>query len=72
MSTLIPFHIPTDVKVAILKITAQDGSLVKQLDIKERGAGEVEVNLEGSGNYFYSLILDGKSIATKKMVVVNQ
>jgi hypothetical protein len=46
------------------------GRIIKQVDIAERGNGKMTVygeNLQ-KGIYTYSLIADGKLIATKKMV----
>jgi len=47
-----------------------NGRIIKQVDISERGDGKLTVygeNLQ-NGIYTYSLIADGKLIATKKMV----
>ena len=47
-----------------------NGRIIKQVEINERGNGKLTVygeNLQ-KGIYTYSLIADGKLIATKKMV----
>ena len=68
--TSINYVIPTDVKEAQLLFYDMNGRIIKQVDITERGEGKLTVygeNLQ-NGVYTYSLIADGKLIATKKMV----
>ncbi|PJB13913.1 MAG: hypothetical protein CO118_11275 [Flavobacteriales bacterium CG_4_9_14_3_um_filter_32_8] len=68
--TSINYVIPTDVKEAQLLFYDINGRIIKQVDITERGEGKLTVygeNLQ-NGIYTYSLIADGKLIATKKMV----
>jgi len=68
--TSINYVIPTDVKEARLLFYDMNGRIIKQVDITERGEGKLTVygeNLQ-NGIYTYSLIADGKLIATKKMV----
>ena len=47
-----------------------NGCIIKQVDVTERGEGKLTVYGENLqiGIYTYSLIADGKLIATKKMV----
>ena len=68
--TSINYTIPKDVVEAQLLFYDMNGRIIKQVDITERGEGKLTVygeNLQ-NGVYTYSLIADGKLIATKKMV----
>lgn len=69
-STQINFVIPDDVMNAKLLFYDMSGRIINEVTINERGNGTLTVygeNLE-KGIYTYSLIADGKLIATKKMV----
>jgi hypothetical protein len=69
-STQINFVIPDDVLNAKLLFYDMSGRIINEVNINERGNGTLTVygeNLE-KGIYTYSLIADGKLIATKKMV----
>ena len=69
-STQINFVIPDDVLNAKLLFYDMSGRIINEVNINERGKGTLTVygeNLE-KGIYTYSLIADGKLIATKKMV----
>ncbi len=69
-NTVITYTIPDDVMEAKLMFYNMNGRIIKEMEIEERGESKLTVygeNLE-SGIYTYSLIADGKLIATKKMV----
>lgn len=69
-NTTISYVIPDDVMNAQLLFYDMNGRIIKQVEINERGNGKLTVygeNLQ-KGIYTYSLIADGKLIATKKMV----
>ncbi len=68
--TSIAYSIPDDVFEAQLLFYDMSGRIIKQVDITERGDGKLTVYGENlkNGIYTYSLIADGKLIATKKMV----
>lgn len=62
--------IPADVQKATLMFSDMNGRIINEVNINERGNGTLTVygeNLQ-NGIYTYSLIADGKLIATKKMV----
>lgn len=70
--TNIHFNLPNKGKVSIV-ITDFNGFVIHRVDLgnKNKGAHDVEYagnNLK-SGVYFYSLLVDGKAIATNKMIV---
>ncbi|MBK9637195.1 MAG: hypothetical protein IPO63_05040 [Bacteroidetes bacterium] len=69
-STRITFQIPDDVRDAKIIFTSSTGSIINTAIINERGAGELEVYSSelSKGLYNYTLVCDGKVIATKKMV----
>jgi hypothetical protein len=69
-STVISFSIPETVKTAQIIFNDAAGSLIKTIDINERGNGKLNVyaNDLSSGIYTYSLIADGKIVITKRMV----
>jgi hypothetical protein len=69
-TTSIRYNIPADVKNASLIITDMNGKAIKQLSVKA-GSGIVNIDASSlnSGTYNYTLIIDGRTIETKKMVV---
>lgn len=68
--TLIKYSIPEDVGFAQMLFFDKVGRIIKTVDIKERGAGVVNVYAEtlSAGTYSYSLIVDGKVFETKQMI----
>ncbi|HSZ35055.1 MAG TPA: tail fiber domain-containing protein, partial [Puia sp.] len=70
-STIISYYIPAKTKSAQLKIMNISGKTVKLFSIQNTGPGEVTFNSVslGSEMYFYSLIIDGKTVITKKMIL---
>ena len=69
-STRITFQIPDEIRDAKIIFTSTTGSIINTAIINERGAGELEVYSSelSKGLYNYTLVCDGKVIATKKMV----
>ena len=70
-STTISYVIPTDSQNAQIRVYGQNGQLMKTLDIDHVGQGTLTVNAQDlpSGTYSYQLVVDDRSIQTKKMVV---
>ena len=69
---IIPFSLPKDCKSAIISIReVATGREIKKYDLK-RGESSLKVNLSSFSNglYLYSLIVDDKPIATKKLAVM--
>jgi hypothetical protein len=68
--TFINYTIPKDVLKATIMIYDNSGQVLKTVTISERGKGQLHIYAEklSSGIYSYSLIADGKTIDTKKMV----
>lgn len=68
-STVITFTIPESIKTAQIIFHAATGALIKTVDIRERGNGQINVyaNDLSTGAYTYSLVADDKIVATKRM-----
>ncbi len=69
--TSITFQIPEYVKSAQIVFIDNLGNILNQVEITERGYGELVVYAQdlSSGLYTYYLVADGKTIESKKMVV---
>ncbi len=70
-NTSIEYFIPESVKNATLQITTVNGQLLYSHRIEGRGQGQtrIEASQLSAGAYFYSLILDGKVLDTKQMML---
>ncbi|NPD93044.1 T9SS type A sorting domain-containing protein, partial [Xylanibacter muris] len=70
-STDIKVNIPTSANTAMLNIYDLSGKQIKSIQVNERGEHSIYVTSESlaPGMYIYSLIIDGKLIDTKRMVV---
>ncbi|MBL1234000.1 MAG: tail fiber domain-containing protein [Vicingaceae bacterium] len=68
--TVINYFIPEAVQQAQIVFYNLGGKMIQTVNITEKGNGKLTVygNDLSSGTYTYSLIADGKLIATKKMV----
>lgn len=69
-STVIAFSIPESVTDAQIIFHDATGALIKTVEIRERGNGQLNVyaNDLSSGIYTYSLVADGKIAATRRMM----
>jgi len=67
--TKLPYYIPQDSRTAQIKIYNLSGQLLDTININQFGKGEVILEIDGfsSGQYHYSLEVDGRVIDTKKM-----
>jgi hypothetical protein len=70
-STSIRYVLPKNYKQAKMIITDNTGKTVKQVNISDSSTGAVTVSdaTLSPGIYFYSLVVDGKMIATKQMIL---
>lgn len=70
-STSIRYSIPITAKNAQLIIRNNFGETVKQVEIQQLGTGvaTIDVSALNSSVYSYSLVIDGRIIETKKMLV---
>jgi trimeric autotransporter adhesin len=69
-STSIQYDLPQKFSSAQIIITDKNGRAMKQLNVSAgKGAINVDVSALTSGTYNYSLVVDGKIISTKQMMV---
>jgi len=70
--TTLNYSVPASSQNAELKIYASDGKEVKSFNISEKGVGQIEINANSlaAGIYNYTLILDGKAIDSKQMILI--
>lgn len=68
--TTIEYYLPDNVQRAQIIFLEQSGKLIKTVDLTEKGKGVLNIfaNDLSSGLYTYSLIVDGQTIETKKMI----
>lgn len=68
--TSIAYYIPGNSTSAQLIFMDEYGRVINEMEIREKGNGRTEVNSAdlAAGVYSYSLIINGKVIATRKMV----
>ncbi|MHA4807812.1 T9SS type A sorting domain-containing protein [Flavitalea flava] len=73
-STTIEYSLPGDVNAATCQVYSLDGKLINTVSLSPAaGKGQVQLSTGKltSGMYIYSLIVNGKVVDTKKMVVSN-
>jgi len=71
-TTSIRYSIPAGAKNAQLMITDNSGKTVKQTTLQAgKGVVNIDASAFSSGTYTYSLLVDGKLIESKKMVVAH-
>lgn len=69
--TIIRYYIPQSVSAASLKIYSLIGEEIKSVPVNSKGVNELEIaaNTLSAGTYNYLLIVDGKTIDTKQMIL---
>jgi trimeric autotransporter adhesin len=69
-TTTISYSLPQNFKTAQIIVTDKTGKVLKQLNVSS-GKGSVQINAAtlSSGAYQYSLLVDGKLIDTKQMIL---
>lgn len=73
-NSLINYYLPSRVRQAVLTITDAQGKVLKNVALKTgKGAGQAIISAGSlpSGIYYYSLVVNGKHIDTKAMVLEN-
>ncbi len=70
-STIIKYYLPSQANNAELIITDANGNTLKSFALSNKGAGQINISAGtlSSGSYFYSLLVDGKKIDTKQMIL---
>ena len=71
LKSTIEFYIPEEAKVSWIMIFDLQGNLLEEISISNRGFSSIEINGDSfkPGMYLYSLIVDGKEIDTKRMIL---
>ncbi len=69
--TIIQYYVPVNITKAQIQITNANGVILKTIDVTA-GNGQLEIDAAKltSGNYQYSLIIDGRIVETKTMSFV--
>jgi hypothetical protein len=72
-STMIKYFIPGQNSTASIKISNTSGEAIKSINLSSKNNGQITIQTNDliAGTYFYSLIVDGKIIDTKKMVITH-
>lgn len=70
-STKVQFFIPEKIEAATLEIRNIKGQLLEAYQLDEGGLGEVEIegNMLEQGTYIYTLVVDGKMVDSKLMIL---
>ena len=70
-TTIIRYYIPESAQRTNIVVKNMDGKTVGDFNITEKGHGSIQVNsgLLSAGSFYYSLIIDGSVIDTKKMIL---
>jgi hypothetical protein len=68
--TIINYNIPHNAGSAQVTFSDQNGAVIKTVDIRTKGKGQLSVLASdlGNGLYTYTLIIDGRAVDTKKMM----
>jgi len=71
-NTSIKYYLPSNIKNAQIVISDVNGKVVGRIALNQKGTGQVDISAKDflSGDYFYSLVIDGKKVDTKKMQLI--
>ena len=71
--TFVDYFLPSNASNAFIRVVDNNGKLIKAFQINAIGYGQVELDCSNlvSGTYHYSLLVNGKLIDTKSMVLTN-
>lgn len=69
--TSVEYAIPENAQVASIVIHDLSGRQIKKIELVKKGSGVIDIGAETTapGLYLYSLVLDGKPVVTRKMLV---
>ena len=72
-TTIIKYFVPEQVSDAVINITNANGQQVKSINLNQKNNGQItlQTNDLANGSYFYSLITDGKTVDTKKIIITH-
>jgi len=72
--TSIPYFLPLETESAYIRIIEiQSGKTVQTIEIQEKGHGNVQIDAHTltAGAYSYTLMVDGKQVASKTMILTH-
>ena len=71
-TTVIKYHLPSTVKEAQMMITDVKGTVVKTMTLNAKANGQVTLTAGtlATGTYFYTLLANGRKVATKEMQII--
>ncbi len=72
-ATTIRYSLPTSFKAARIIVTDYNNKLIKQVQLSTAGSGTINMDAStlSAGTYSYSLVVDGKVIESKKMIIAH-
>jgi hypothetical protein len=70
-STVIRYFLPQETVSAQLKVYSLAGVEVHSVELTQKGRGQIKLSVGGlaAGEYVYHLLVDGQSIASKKLLL---
>ncbi len=71
LQTEIAYYIPENINDASILLFDMQGTLIKTFDLEQKGNGTIMINGSelNAGMFIYSLIVDGKEVDTKRMIL---
>lgn len=70
-TTRIQYFLPEGTQQATLLVTAINGQEIKRIALPQTGEGQMELQIGNlpAGTYHYSLVVAGKTLDTKRMII---
>lgn len=70
-NTIIEYYIPDNAEIANIYVYNMNGAQIMSFMIPEKGQGSITIKGAEltAGMYLYSLIIDGKEVDTKRMIL---
>jgi hypothetical protein len=70
-NTIISYYVPSGTGHALIQITDMTGQIVQTVALNGTGAGQINMaaGTLSSGSYVYSLIVDGRTVASRQMIL---
>ena len=69
--TYVDYFLPPNASNAFLRVVDINGKLIKSFPINNLGYGQIQLDCTNlaTGTYYYSLLVNGKSVDTKTMLI---
>ena len=70
-STTIRYYLPGEVSSASIVVSDMKGIVIKNIPLTKKGSGQINIDrgILASGTYSYSLLVDGKQIDSRLMII---